>query len=51
MEEWHHHLRDMRQIYESVLAIRASWHAYNPWPDLDDLIRAAERYQAVGLVV
>ena len=44
VEEWHHHLRDMRQVYESVLAVRATWHSYNPWPDLDSLLGAAEDY-------
>lgn len=44
VEEWHHHLREMRQVYESMLAHRAAWHRFNPWPDLDNLISAAEAY-------
>jgi hypothetical protein len=44
VEEWHHPLRAMRTVYESVLALRSAWHQYNPWPDLDDLIGAAEVY-------
>jgi hypothetical protein len=44
VEEWHHQLRGMRTPYESVLALRAAWHPYNPWSDLDDLIRIAEGY-------
>jgi hypothetical protein len=26
VEEWHHQLRQMRTVYESVLAVRSAWH-------------------------
>jgi hypothetical protein len=44
VDEWHHQLRGMRTVYESVLSVRSAWHQYNPWPDLDDLIGAAEAF-------
>jgi hypothetical protein len=44
LDEWHHHLRRMRKAFELALAQRAQWHDFNPWCDLDDLIRDAENY-------
>jgi hypothetical protein len=44
LDAWHHHLRGMRRVFESALAYRAQWHDFNPWSDLDRLIRGAEGY-------
>jgi hypothetical protein len=44
LDEWHHHLRRMRHPFELALTQRARWHDFNPWCDLDDLIRDAETY-------
>jgi len=44
LDEWHHQLRRMRKPFELALARRAQWHDFNPWCDLDDLIRDAEIY-------
>jgi hypothetical protein len=44
LDGWHHHLRNMRLVFESALAVRAEWHDFNPWADLDQLIRDAEHY-------
>lgn len=46
LDAWHHHLREMRRVFESVLAYRAQWHDFNPWSDLDHLIGAAENYES-----
>jgi hypothetical protein len=46
LEEWHHELRGMWTVFESVLALRSAWHDFNPWPDLDDLIGIAEAYRS-----
>jgi hypothetical protein len=44
LEEWHHHLRGMRVVFDSVLAQRALWHQFHPWVELDDLISDATSF-------
>jgi hypothetical protein len=41
LEEWHHHLRGMRLVFDSALAQRARWHQFHPWVELDELISDA----------